>query len=52
MSRYVKFSREEKEQARTTDLVQFLTARDEDVKKCGSEYVWLDGGEMQRYKIN
>ena len=29
MSRYIKFSREEKEQARTTDLAGFLAAQGE-----------------------
>ena len=52
MSRYIQFSREEKEQARTTDLVQFLTVQGEEVKKSGSEYVWMDGGQKVTIRGN
>ena len=53
MSRYIQFSREEKEQARTTDLAGFLAAQGEKIKKCGSEYVWMDGtqNDMGHYIV-
>ena len=52
MSRYVKFTREEKGQARTTDLAGFLAAQGEETKKCGSEYVWMDGTQKVTIRGN
>ena len=52
MSRYIQFSREEKEQARTTDLAEFLAAQGEEIKKCGSEYVWMDGTQKVTIRGN
>ena len=52
MSKFIKFSQAEKEQARTTDLAEFLTAQGEEVKKMGSEYVWLDGGQKVTIRGN
>ena len=52
MSRYIQFSREEKEQARTTDLTGFLAAQGEEIKKCGSEYVWMDGTQKVTIRGN
>lgn len=43
MMQYVPFTKEQKEQARTTDLPAFLTARGENLKRSGSEYQWGEG---------
>lgn len=43
MSKYISFTKEQREQARRTDLANFLVSRGEKVKKSGSEYEWLDG---------
>ena len=52
MSKFIKFSQAEKEQARTTDLAEFLTAQGEEVEKMGSEYVWMDGGQKVTIRGN
>ena len=39
---YVKFTEEERNRARETNLADFLTGHGETVKKSGSEFVWLD----------
>lgn len=43
MSKYINFTKEQREQARRTDLANFLIGQGEKVKKSGSEYEWLDG---------
>lgn len=43
MSTYIYFTKEQREQARRTDLANFLISQGEKVKKSGSEYEWLDG---------
>lgn len=43
ISTYIHFTKEQREQARYTDLAQFLISHGEKVKKSGSEYEWLDG---------
>ena len=45
ISTYIHFTKEQREQARQTDLVNFLFSRGEKVKKSGSEYEWLDGSQ-------
>lgn len=45
MSKYISFTKEQREQARRTDLANFLVSRGEKVKKSGSEYEWLDGSQ-------
>lgn len=45
MSKYINFTKEQREQARRTDLANFLTSQGEKVKKSGSEYEWLDGSQ-------
>lgn len=45
MSEYIHFTKEEREQARRTDLADFLISHGEKVKKSGSEYEWLDGSQ-------
>ncbi|OLA00016.1 MAG: hypothetical protein BHV90_15370 [Clostridiales bacterium 42_27] len=45
MSTYIHFTKEQREQARQTDLANFLINQGEKVKKSGSEYEWLDGSQ-------
>ena len=45
MSEYINFTKEEREQARRTDLASFLISQGEKIKKSGSEYEWLDGSQ-------
>ena len=45
ISTYIHFTKEQREQARRTDLANFLTSQGEKVKKSGSEYEWLDGSQ-------
>ncbi len=45
MSKYINFTKEQIEQARRTDLANFLINQGEKVKKSGSEYEWLDGSQ-------
>jgi hypothetical protein len=45
ISTYIHFTKEEREQARRTDLANFLINQGEKVKKSGSEYEWLDGSQ-------
>ena len=42
---YIHFTKEQREQARRTDLANFLISQGEKVKKSGSEYEWLDGSQ-------
>ena len=43
ISNYIYFTKEHREQARRTDLANFLISQGEKVRKSGSEYEWLDG---------
>ncbi len=45
MSEYIYFTKEQREQARRTDLANFLISQGEKIKKSGSEYEWLDGSQ-------
>ena len=45
ISIYIHFTKEQREQARRTDLANFLINQGEKVKKSGSEYEWLDGSQ-------
>ena len=45
ISTYIHFTKEQREQARRTDLANFLIIQGEKVKKSGSEYEWLDGSQ-------
>lgn len=45
ISIYIHFTKEQREQARRTDLANFLISQGEKVKKSGSEYEWLDGSQ-------
>ena len=42
ISTYIHFTKEQREQAKQTDLANFLFSQGEKVKKSGSEYEWLD----------
>ena len=45
ISTYIHFTKEQREQARRTDLANFLINQGEKVMKSGSEYEWLDGSQ-------
>lgn len=45
ISSYINFTKEQREQARRTDLASFLINQGEKVKRSGSEYEWLDGSQ-------
>lgn len=45
ISTYIHFTKEQREQARRTELAAFLIAQGEKVKRSGSEYEWLDGSQ-------
>ena len=45
ISTYIHFTKEQREQARRTDLANFLIGQGEKVRKSGSEYEWLDGSQ-------
>lgn len=44
-STYIPFTEEQKERARTTDLVSLLRSQGETLKRSGKEYEWRDGSE-------
>lgn len=52
MSKYTHYTEAQKEQARTTDIVDLLRRQGEKVKRAGSEYEWLDGGQKVSIKGN
>lgn len=45
ISTYIHFTKEQREQARRTDLSSFLVSQGEKIKRSGSEYEWLDGSQ-------
>lgn len=45
ISTYIHFTKEQRKQARRTNLAYFLIGQGEKVKKSGSEYEWLDGSQ-------
>lgn len=45
ISTYIHFTKEQREQARRTDLANFLISQGEKIKKSGSEYEWLDSSQ-------
>ena len=49
---YVKFTEEERNRARETNLADFLEEHGETVKKSGSEFVWLDGEQKVTLRGN
>lgn len=52
MSSYIYFTKEERERARTTDLVELLKSQGETLKRSGSEYEWLDGTQKVTIRGN
>ncbi|MGM9587211.1 MAG: DUF3991 and toprim domain-containing protein [Candidatus Limivicinus sp.] len=52
MGSYIPFTDEQREQARRTDLVAFLRQCGEEVKKSGSENMWLDHGQKVTIRGN
>ncbi len=52
ISTYIYFTKEQREQARQTDLASFLISQGEKIKKSGSEYEWLDGSQKVTIRGN
>ena len=52
MGSYITFTEEQREQARRTDLAAFLRQQGEEVKRSGSEFVWLDHGQRVTIRGN
>ena len=52
MSVFNYFTKEQRERARNTDLVQFLRSRGEKLKRSGSEFEWRDGSEKVTVRGN
>ena len=51
-SAYIPFTEEQKERARTTDLVSLLRSQGESVKRSGKEYEWRDGSDKVTVRGN
>lgn len=49
---YKAFTEDQKERARTTDLVSLLRSQGETLKRSGAEYVWRDGSEKVTIRGN
>ncbi len=49
---YYPFTKEEREKARTTDLAAFLRQQGEEIKRSGSENMWLSGGQKVTLRGN
>jgi len=49
---YTNFNASQKEQARTTDIADFLRHQGESVKREGKSYAWMSGGEKVSIKGN
>ena len=45
MSIYIRYTDEQKDRARKTDIAELLRSQGETLKRSGSEYEWLDGGQ-------
>ena len=52
MGTYIPFTEQQREQARLTDLVAYLRHCGEEVKRCGSENMWLDHGQKVTIRGN
>ena len=52
MAKYTHYTEDQKEQARTTDIVDLLRRQGEKVRRAGSEYEWMDGYEKVSIKGN
>ena len=49
---YIPFTEQQREQARRTDLAAFLQQCGEEVKKSGTENMWLDHGQKVTIRGN
>ena len=49
---YIPFTEQQREQARRTDLAAFLRQCGEEVKRSGSENMWLDHGQKVTIRGN
>ncbi len=49
---YYPFTKEEREKARTTDLAEFLRSQGGEIKRSGSENMWLSGGQKVTLRGN
>ena len=49
---YIKFTEEQKRRANEADLVALLERNGQQVKRVGSEYEWLDGGQTVSIRDN
>ena len=52
ISTYIHFTKDQREQARRTDLADFLISQGEKVKRSGSEYEWFDGSQKVTIRGN
>ena len=52
MGSYIPFTEQQREQARRTDLAAFLRQCGEEVRKSGSEKMWLDNGQKVTIRGN
>ena len=51
-TKYIHFTKEQKQIARQTDLVSLLRSQGEQLKRSGKEYVWRDGSERVTVRGN
>ncbi len=52
MSSYIHYTEEEKSRARQTDIAELLRTQGETLKRSGSEFEWLDGGQKVTVRGN
>lgn len=52
MGKYTRYTEQQKEQARMTDIAKLLISQGETLKRAGSEYEWLDGYQKVSIKEN
>jgi len=52
MGTYIPFTEQQREQARLTDLAAFLRQCGEEIKRSGSEHMWLDHGQKVTIRGN
>jgi len=52
MSNYIHYTQEQKDRARTTDLVDLLQRQGEHLKRSGAEYQWRDGSNKVTIRGN
>ena len=52
MSTYIRYTDEQKERARQTDIAELLRSQGETLKRSGKEYEWRDGGQKVTVRGN